>query len=500
MHTHWAYPSDRKAQPPSRVIPNGLASALIATTLAVLASACSISSPISSQRPSTPLPAEWSQGPWREARPSDTISRGAWWEIFNDPVLNDLEARAGEHNLNLQAAAARVEQAKALSAYADSALSPQVNLAPSANRTRTSANRPALSPSSPPVSTTSNDFIPSANVRWEADLSGRLAHGVEAAQAATAQSVADQENLKLLVSANLASNYFSLRALDADIAWLSRLVQLEQEALTLVRRRIILGQASALDLAPVEAALELTQVQLETLRGQRDPLLSAMAVLCNTHPQDFHLAAGTLPERIPTRFVGVPSDLLERRPDIASAERAVAQASAQIGIANSARYPSLLLGANLGEESSQLNTLLRAPSLIWSLGINLAQIVYDGGRTRSSIQAAQAAHEASVANYRATVLAAISEVENTLKSTRSLSETLKQQDSVVLTEQRQFELLQKRHKDGYGTRYDVVIAEQALVQSQRAQTQLRGQQVLAAVYLVKALGGGWDAPQTTRKE
>jgi outer membrane protein TolC len=158
------------------------------------------------------------------------------------------------------------------------------------------------------------------------------------------------------------------------------------------------------------------------------------------------------------------------------------------------------LGANLGAESSQVNTLLQAPSLIWSIGINLAQIIYDGGKTESTIAAAKAAHEASVANYRATVLAAMGEVETTLRATRSLGETLKQQDSLVKTELEQTELIRKKQNDGVGTRYDIVIAEQSLIQAERTRSQLRGQRVLAAVFLVKALGGSWDTSQTTRKE
>jgi len=471
-----------------------------AISLILMISACSSTPTPPVQTSLTTVPGEWSEGPWREARPADNLTRGNWWEVFNDPILNDLETKASLQNLNLQAAMARVQQAKALAANADSAFLPQVTANPSAVRSRNSSNRPALTPGVAPISTTQNDFVPSASVRWEADLSGRLSHTLEAAQAAKGQSEADQENLKLLITTNLASNYFSLRTLDADIAWQMRMLQLEKEVIGLLRRRILLGQASAYDLNPAQAALEVTQVQIATLRGQRDPLLTAIAVLVNANPQSFELPAGILPALIPSPNAGVPSDLLERRPDIASAERAVAQASAQIGVANSARYPSLTLGANLGAESSQVNTLLQAPSLIWSIGINLAQIIYDGGKTESTIAAAKAAHEASVANYRATVLAAMGEVETTLRATRSLGETLKQQDSLVKTELEQTELIRKKQNDGVGTRYDIVIAEQSLIQAERTRSQLRGQRVLAAVFLVKALGGSWDTSQTTRKE
>ena len=470
-----------------------------ALSLLLTISACS-TSPSAPQKPLTTLPTEWSEGPWREARPSDAIQRGSWWQVFNDPVLNDLEVKAVAENLNLQVAAARVKQAKALAANADAAFLPLVTANPSATRSRNSANRPALTPNVAPVSTTQNDFVPSASVRWETDLSGRLSASLEAAQAASGQSEADQESLKLLITANLANQYFSLRTLDADIAWQMRLLQLEKELIGLIRRRILLGQASAYDLNPAQAALEVTQVQIATLRGQREPLITSIAVLVNANPQSFELPVAGLPENIPSPFAGVPSDLLERRPDIASAERAVAQASAQIGIANAARYPSLTLGATLGSESSVLNTLGNAPSLIWSLGINLAQIIYDGGRTESSIAAAKAAYEGSVANYRATVLAAMGEVETTLRATRSLNETLKQQDSLVKTEREQMELLRKKQVDGMGTRYETVLAEQSLIQSERTRTQLKGQQVLATVYLVKALGGGWNITQMTRKE
>jgi len=471
----------------------------IAISLLVALSACA-SAPPRSTKSLASIPSEWSDGPWREAHPADASNRGNWWLIFNDSVLNDLETKAIAQNLNLQVAAARVKQARSLAANADSAFIPLVTANPTATRSRNSANRPALTPNVTPVSTTLNDFIPSASVRWETDLSGRLSSTLQAAQAATGQSEADQESLKLLVTANLASNYFSLRTLDADIAWQTRMLQLEKEVIGLLRRRILLGQASAYDLNPAQAALEVTQVQIATLRGQRDPLLTAIAVLINANPQNFDLPAGILPEQIPSPYAGIPSDLLERRPDIAGAERAVAQASAQIGIANSARYPSLTLGATLGAESSVLNTLVNAPSLIWSLGFNLSQILFDGGRTESSVAAAKAAHEASVANYRATVLSAVAEVETTLRATRTLNETLQQQDGLVKTEREQTDLLRKKQSDGMGTRYDTVIAEQSLIQAERTRTQLKGQQILAAVYLVKALGGGWDSAQITRKE
>jgi hypothetical protein len=471
----------------------------IAISLLVALSACSSAPPRSTQSLAS-IPSEWSDGPWREAHPADASNRGNWWLIFNDSVLNDLETKAIAQNLNLQVAAARVKQARSLAANADSAFIPLVTANPTATRSRNSANRPALTPNVTPVSTTLNDFVPSASVRWETDLSGRLSSTLQAAQAATGQSEADQESLKLLVTANLASNYFSLRTLDADIAWQTRMLQLEKEVIGLLRRRILLGQASAYDLNPAQAALEVTQVQIATLRGQRDPLLTAIAVLINANPQNFDLPAGILPEQIPSPYAGIPSDLLERRPDIAGAERAVAQASAQIGIANSARYPSLTLGATLGAESSVLNTLVNAPSLIWSLGFNLSQILFDGGRTESSVAAAKAAHEASVANYRATVLSAVAEVETTLRATRTLNETLQQQDGLVKTEREQTDLLRKKQSDGMGTRYDTVIAEQSLIQAERTRTQLKGQQILAAVYLVKALGGGWDSAQITRKE
>ena len=472
---------------------------ITAISLLIALSACS-SAPSAPKQSLASVPTEWSDGPWREAHPSDATNRGHWWYVFHDSVLNDLETKATAQNLNLQVAAARVKQAKALAANADSAFMPLITANPIATRSRNSANRPALTPNVAPVSTTLNDFVPSASVRWETDLSGRLSSTLEAAQAASGQIEADHESLKLLVTANLASNYFSLRALDADIAWQTRMLQLEKEVIGLLRRRILLGQASAYDLNPAQAALEVTQVQIATLRGQRDPLLMAIAVLVNTNPQNFELPVGALPEQIPSPNAGVPSDLLERRPDIASAERAVAQASAQIGIANSARYPSLTLGASVGAESSVLNTLVNAPSLIWSLGLNLSQILLDGGRTESSVAAAKSAHEASVANYRATVLSSMAEVETTLKATRTLNETIQQQDALLKTEREQIDLLRKKQTDGMGTRYDMVIAEQSLIQAERTRTQLKGQQVLATVYLIKALGGGWDSAQITRKE
>lgn len=458
-----------------------------------LLAACSASSPLYT-KPTVALPQTYSDGPWRAAQPKDTVARGQWWLIYADPALNALEASALQENFNLKAAMSRVDQAKALVAGADAAFMPLATLNPGATRTRTSANRPYASPTSALPSTVQNDFIPSASVRWETDLSGRLSSTEQAAQAGLEQSEADRESVRLALTSNIALNYFGLRALEADLAWLQQLAEQETRALQMIERRAALGQANALDVVPIDAQLKSTGVQIESLRNQQQSLRNALATLTNTTPQDFKLAEGSLPSALHAIRAGVPTDLLERRPDIASSERAVAAQNAQIGIAESARYPSLILSGSLGSEGRALPLLLDAPSAIWAFGVSVSQVLFDGGRIQSTIDAAKASHEAAVATYRSTVINAVNEVETALYATEALRKSWREQQNLVATEAKQFALVKQKHLLGQATLYDEVFAEETLSSAKRIETQLYAQRVLAEIYLIKALGGLWSDP------
>jgi NodT family efflux transporter outer membrane factor (OMF) lipoprotein len=421
------------------------------------------------------------------------VPRGEWWQSYQDGTLNALENTALKENLNLKAAMARVNQARALARGAEAAFMPVIAAGANATRSRTSANRPYALPNSTLPSTVQNDFVPSASVRWEADLSGRLSSTEAAALASADQVLADQESVKLAITTNVALTYFSLRALDADMRWLKTLEDEQSRALKMIQRRFELGQANALDILPIEAQLQSTRVQIETLKNQRPAIANALATLTNVTPQALTLAEGSLPITLHPISAGIPSDLLQRRPDIASSERAVALANAQIGIAESARYPALTLSGSLGAESRALTSLLNAPSALWAFGLSVTQTIFDGGRIESSVQAARAQHENTVANYRATVLSAVNEVETALAQTVALEKSWQAQQALVASEEKQLQLVKKRHNAGQGTAYDVVFAEETVSSAQRVETQLYAQRVLADIYLFKALGGGWEA-------
>ena len=464
---------------------------LLAAGWVLIVTGCS--SPIGPNyvKPASPLPARFSDSGWRAAHPSDDESKGPWWTLFQDPVLDGLEQQVLSTNPDLSSAEARLRQAEALSQGADAALRPQVGVGAGATRSRTSANRPSLTPVAPAFSTVQNDFNPLASVRWELDLVGRLARGQEAAQAFVGQTRADGENLRLLLTANLASNYFAVRQIDADLQALDRLIGQQARGVALLLQRNRLGQGTALDSLAAESALAASKVQAQLLREQRAPLVAAIAVLTGTPASGFTLAPAPLAGQVPEMPTGVPADLLERRPDIASAERSVAQANAQIGIAASARYPSLVLGGTAGLESRALGSLVSVPSEVWSLGAQVAQVLYDGGRTDAAVAAAKEAQQAAASHYRATVLQAVAEVEGGLAGEQGLALAQQEQQQAVAVATRQQQLLQRRQAAGTGTALDTNTAEQFLTVAQRGDIELQGQRLLAAVYLVKVLGGRW---------
>ncbi len=441
--------------------------------------------------PDAPLPAQFGGADWRTAHPADALPKGDWWQIYQDTALNALEQQALTDNPDLQGAQARLRQAQAFAQASEAAFLPMITANGSALRNRTSANRPSLSPLAPPVSTLQNDFNPFASVRWEADVSGRLALGKEAAQAAVGQSQADQENVRLLLTTGVAINYLGLRATDADLQALGVLITEQERTVALLQRRTALGQGTGLDSLTYESALASSRVQQQTLQVQREALISALAALVGKPASDFHIAAtgSTLP--VPLIPPGLPSTLLERRPDVASAERAVAQANAQIGIAEAARYPALVLGLSDGFESRSLGSLLTASSVAWSFGATVAQNIYDGGRIDASVAAARAGHQSAVARYRASVLQAVAEVESALAAERVLAEAETAQQNVLRVARQQQSLLTRKREGGYATALDQLASDQGVTLAERTEVQLRGQRMLASVYLVKALGGSW---------
>jgi multidrug efflux system outer membrane protein len=446
-------------------------------------------------RPDVVTPPAWKiEAPWRTGAPDDAAPKGAWWQRFGDARLDALQREAFAHSPTLDLAAARLEQARAVVRANSAGLLPSVNLGARAARQRISANRPLSSYSSPNFATVQNDFVPSLSVGYEFDLAGRIRRGVEGAVASAEQSAADLENTRLLLGADLATAYFNLRAIDIELDVLARSIDLQRRSLDFVGTRHDLGVASGLDVAQQQALLDTTLTQVDLLRRQRDEFEHAIATLTGTPAPSFELAPDITWLEPPSVPLGVPSDVLQRRPDVASAERAMAAANAQIGVASAAYYPSITIGPTIGFESRSLSSLFDAPSLLWSFGASVTQPLFSGGRLGANFDFARANYDATVANYRRVVLAAMQEVEDGITGLASLERADTQARTSVATARRVLDLATARYEGGATTYLDVITAQQSLLAAERLAAQLGGQRLLTSVFLIKALGGDWQPP------
>ena len=446
-------------------------------------------------RPTADVPPAWQpEAPWHEAAPSDAALKGHWWEVFQDPALDPLVEQALLSNQNLQEAAARLDQARSQVTVARSYLYPNVGLQASAARSKTSTNRPLAAYSTPNQSTVQNDFTLGPSVDYEFDLFGRLRRQAEGFRAAAEQAAADFENARLMLTAQLVSDYFTLRELDAEIDVVNHSLALERDALGFVASRHDLGYATGLDLAQQQALVQSSSAQLELLRVQRAQNEHAIATLVGTPAPGFSIPAVAMAGRLPVLPVGLPSDLLQRRPDVASAERSMAAANARIGVARAAYFPTIQLMPllpSVGWQSSAVSSLFNAPSQLWAAGLSATQTVFDAGRNRANVHIAEEDYTAAVASYRQTVLTAMEEVENGITGLVSLDQAARDADASVESSQRAFNIANERYKGGLAVYLDVLTAQQALLGNQRQAVQIHGQQFLTAVYLVKALGGGF---------
>ncbi|HTJ07014.1 MAG TPA: efflux transporter outer membrane subunit [Caldimonas sp.] len=446
-------------------------------------------------RPAVEMPPAWQlEEPWRVATPSDAQAKGAWWQRFADPRLDALQAQALSQSPTLAIASARLAQARAVVASAESGQLPSASLAARVARQRISANRPLSNYGAPNFATVQDDFTPTLAVSYEVDLAGRVRRTIEGARASAEQAAADLENTRLLLGTDLATAYFNLRAIDIELDVVGRSLELQGRSLEFVRTRHDLGAASGLDVAQQQALLDTTRTQVEVLRRQRGPFEHAVATLTGTPAPSFTLAPD-LRELVPPAVpLGVPSDVLERRPDVASAERAMAAANAQIGVAKAAYYPSITISALGGGESRVFGGLFDAPSLVWSLGASLVQPVFQGGRLDANVEFARANYDATVATYRRVVLTAMQEVEDGITGLASLERADAQARIAVETARRVLELASARYEGGATTYLDVITAQQSLLAAERLAAQLSGQRLLTSVFLIKALGGGWEQP------
>ena len=464
-------------------------------------SACSSLAP-EYHPPSTSAPAHWqneSAAPaepgWQVAQPSDAQAKGDWWKLFNDPVLNQLTQAALAHNPTLAQAQSRLDQAKAQTTMAQSELVPTVGMTAGTSRFGTSKDRPLSAYSTPNQHVTQNDFNSAFSASYEVDLNGRVHSQIDSAKALEVKSGADFENTQLLLTAQLASSYFSLRTLDADIALLSRSLQAQKKYIGLLEDRHQQGLTSGLELAQQKALTSVLETQLQSLQNQRSQFQSAIATLTGQPAPSFALAAlpdseAALPQA-PTIPLSSPATVLERRPDVASAERAMAAANAQIGIARSAYYPSVTLGSLLGTDANKTPLLLSGPAALWSLGLSAGLTLFDGGRIDANVSSAKAVYQQTASAYQQTVLNAFEEVQDTVNTRNALAQNQTALKASAQSARMAFELTQARYERGAASHLEVLTNEQIWLGYERQLLQNQGQQLLNTVQLVKVLGGGW---------
>jgi NodT family efflux transporter outer membrane factor (OMF) lipoprotein len=444
--------------------------------------------------PSTPAYKE-SDG-WKVAQPSDALPRGAWWALFNDPVLHDLEEQVAVANQDLKIAEARLREARAAVRFNRAGLFPTISSTFGPSALRESAHQPFLPSGSRGGS--SGDILLSLDMSYEVDLWGRVRRTVAASRNEMQATAADLETARLSLQAELAIDYFELRAADAQQRLLNATVKAFEDALRLTEDRYRGGAAPEADVAQAQTQLDTTRVQATDIAVQRAQLEHAIAILIGRPPAAFSLPPRALDHRPPDIPTGVPSQLLERRPDIAAAERRVAEANEGIGIARAAYYPTVLLNASVGFEGSSFGNLLNASSLIWAVGASITQTIFDGGRRRATSEAARAAYDATVAAYRQTTLDAFQQVEDNLVALRVLQEEAQQQRRAVQSAQLSLQLFTNRYRGGVDNYLQVITAQTVALQNQRNEIDILRRRIDASVLLVKALGGGWttgDLPE-----
>jgi NodT family efflux transporter outer membrane factor (OMF) lipoprotein len=429
-------------------------------------------------------------GDFQQALPLDSQSRGSWWSIFQDAELDKLEAKIADDNQDLKAAFARLQQARATTRIARSALLPTLSAQGSAVRSRTSADSPRFPPG---IETVGNNFDVQADLSYEFDVWGRVRNITSAARANQQASAADLADLTLAIHAEVAADYFTLRSQDAEQTLIDRTTDNYAKSLQLVQNLHNGGAAALADVAQAQALLETARTQAADIRLQRAMSEHAMAVLLGENPSVFHWSPNPLPETIapPPIDPGLPSTLLERRPDVAAAERRVAAANAQIGVARAAYFPLFNLTASAGYESTHTSDWLTAPSRLWSVGPTAVLSIFDYGRHHAQSAQAKAAYEEQVASYRNTVLVAYQEVEDYLAALHQLHEESVSQAAAVSAARQASQQAEYRYKAGLVTYLEVASSENQALQAEIADIAIRLRRVNASVLLIKALGGGW---------
>lgn len=448
------------------------------------------------------LPQPAASGPetWQTAKPSDSAARGKWWAAFNDPELNDLEEKASASNQQIAAAVDNFVAARALVRQARSQYFPILTTDPSVVRSLPSSGqfgglRTGSAAAAGVSVQTYNNFSLPFDASWEPDFWGRIRNSVKANTYAAQASAADLENIRLGVQAELAVDYYELRAQDSLKKLFDSTVAVYQEDLDLTRSQYKAGLRSDEAVAQAEAQLKVAQAQDTNLGILRAQYEHAIAVLIGQSASAFSLPANNSEPDLPATPVGVPSELLQRRPDIASAERAMAQANAQIGVAKAAYFPAILLSATGGFGNSSISNWLAWPSRFWSAGPSLAETIFDASLRKATVQQYRANYDETVANYQQTVLTAFQQVEDNLASLRILEQDIDQQNAATEAAARALQEATTRYKAGLDPYLNVIAAQTALLNDQQTAVTFRMERKVAEVQLIKALGGGWNASQ-----
>ena len=430
-------------------------------------------------------------GQWQRANPADQAGRGKWWEIFGDPELNTLEEQIASSNQTLRVAEARFREARAAIRFNRAARFPTISTSPSASYARSSDYSPSF-PTKVPEASTGDLELP-VDLSYELDLWGRVRRSVASAREEAQATAADYETAKLSLEAELALDYFELRSADAQKQLLDNTVKAYTDNLQLTLGRFKGGVAPRSDVAQAQTQLDTTTVQDTDVTVQRAQFEHAIAILIGKPPADFSLAAAPVNNQPPSIPIGLPSDLLQRRPDIAAAERRVAEANQQIGIARAAYFPTVTLGGTAGFAGTQGSNWFTWPSGFWAVGPALAETLFDAGRRRATSESARANYDATVATYRQTSLTAFQEVEDNVAALRILENEAQQQRDAVASSQDSLQIFTSRYRGGVDTYLQVITAQTIELANERNDIDILRRRLDASVLLVKALGGGWNA-------
>lgn len=439
-------------------------------------------------KPEVEVPVSYkADAPWKEVTPQDTADKGRWWEVYGDPVLNDLEEQVLSANQDLRAALARVSQVRAIERGSKADYVPRLDLQGAASRERSAGDFQV-----PGAAEINEVYSLPLDLSYELDLWGRVRRSVEAASADSDSAVGDYQSAMLAIQAEVAQVYFALRSTDSEIALLEQTVGSREKARDLIKRQYENGLVSKLFLAQAETELANTRAEAIGLQKQRGELENGLAVLVGKPASGFSLDSAPLELDLPQVAAGLPSELLERRPDVAAAERQMAAASARIGVAKTAFFPSISLTGNAGYASADIDDLFNWSNRTWGIGPAIYLPIFDAGRNSSNLKRARAAYDEAVAHYRQQVLVAFQEVEDNLTGLEVLFRQGMMLQQSVSSANEALRISESRYQHGRVNYLEVVDSQRVALQAQRALTQLQGQQFVTSVLLIKALGGGWQ--------